>query len=150
MADDCEICRRLAGMGPDNPYLVADLDTGYAVLADNQYIPGYTIFLSKICVPELHDLPPATRTRFLEEMATVAEAVFHAFEPRKLNYELLGNSVSHLHWHLFPRYADDPNPKWPVWNNPAFVEAPRTLPDNPELAAMRDTLRGALASLRRA
>ena len=56
-------------------------------------------------------------------MAQVAEAVFRAFAPRKLNYELLGNSEAHLHWHLFPRYADDPNPLWPVWNNEAFMQA---------------------------
>jgi diadenosine tetraphosphate (Ap4A) HIT family hydrolase len=149
MSDDCEICRRIARFNPDNPYLIAELETGYAVLADNQHIPGYTIFLSKTCVPELHDLGPAVRTRFLEEMARVAEATFRAFNPRKLNYELLGNSVAHLHWHLFPRYADDPNPQWPVWNNPAFLDAPpRTEIDLEILAERRAAVRKALASLR--
>jgi diadenosine tetraphosphate (Ap4A) HIT family hydrolase len=32
-----------------------------------------------------------------------------------LNYELLGNQVPHLHWHLFPRYRDDPEALKPVW-----------------------------------
>jgi diadenosine tetraphosphate (Ap4A) HIT family hydrolase len=32
-----------------------------------------------------------------------------------MNYELLGNQVPHLHWHLFPRYADDPDRLKPVW-----------------------------------
>jgi diadenosine tetraphosphate (Ap4A) HIT family hydrolase len=32
-----------------------------------------------------------------------------------MNYELLGNQVPHLHWHLFPRYRDDPNRLQPVW-----------------------------------
>jgi diadenosine tetraphosphate (Ap4A) HIT family hydrolase len=31
----------------------------------------------------------------------------------KLNYDLLGNSLPHLHTHLVPRYADDPRPGWP-------------------------------------
>jgi hypothetical protein len=35
--------------------------------------------------------------------------------PHKLNYELLGNQVPHLHWHLFPRYLDDPQRLQPVW-----------------------------------
>ena len=34
-------------------------------------------------------------------------------EPVKLNYELLGNSLPHLHTHVIPRYADDPKPGWP-------------------------------------
>jgi diadenosine tetraphosphate (Ap4A) HIT family hydrolase len=28
-------------------------------------------------------------------------------------YDLLGNSVPHLHTHIVPRYADDPRPGWP-------------------------------------
>ena len=34
-------------------------------------------------------------------------------EPVKLNYEVLGNSLPHLHTHVIPRYADDPKPGWP-------------------------------------
>ena len=149
MAGDCEICRRIARMTAENPYLIAELDTGYAVLADNQHIPGYTVFVCKTCAPELHDLPPDVRSRFLEEMALVAEATFRAFSPRKLNYELLGNSVSHLHWHLFPRYADDPNPTWPVWNNEAWMQAPKRTPiDAAQLASLRERVQRALADIR--
>ncbi len=137
------------GVSDANPYFVADLESGYAVLGDNQYVPGYTLFISKTCVPELHELAPERRSRFLDEMATVAEAVFRAFEPRKLNYELLGNSVAHLHWHLIPRYADDPKPEWPIWSNEAFLSAPRVTPVEPEvLAERRQRLRDALASVR--
>jgi diadenosine tetraphosphate (Ap4A) HIT family hydrolase len=150
MADGCEICDRVARFTDDNPYLIAELDSGYAVLGDNQHYPGYTIFLSKHCVPELHALPPGMRSLFLEDMALVAEAVFRAFRPRKLNYELLGNSVPHLHWHLFPRYEDDPNPAWPVWNNPAFIEAVRRTAIEPErLRELRERVRQSLGDIRR-
>jgi diadenosine tetraphosphate (Ap4A) HIT family hydrolase len=27
-------------------------------------------------------------------------------------------AVPHLHWHLIPRYADDPDPTRPVWERP--------------------------------
>jgi diadenosine tetraphosphate (Ap4A) HIT family hydrolase len=149
MTAGCEICERLERMTPDkNPHLVAELDTGFAVLADNQHIPGYSIFVCKTFVPELHDLAPDVRSRFLNEMALVAEAVFRAFAPRKLNYELLGNSVSHLHWHIFPRYAGDPNPQWPVWNNEQWLNAARhTQIDATELAERRDKLQDEISRL---
>lgn len=149
MSEGCEICERIARFTLENPYLIAELSTGYAVLADNQYYRGYTIFVAKQCVPELHHLARDVRSRFLEEMAQVAEAVFRAFAPRKLNYELLGNSVPHLHWHLFPRYDDDPNPQWPVWNNEDFLRAPRATPIEPaQLAELRERVQRALADVR--
>ena len=33
--------------------------------------------------------------------------------PVKMNYDILGNSLPHLHTHVIPRYADDPRPGWP-------------------------------------
>jgi diadenosine tetraphosphate (Ap4A) HIT family hydrolase len=64
---------------------------------------------------ELNHLPEAERRAFLEEMCVLAGALEDCFRPRKLNYELLGNQVPHLHWHLFPRYEHDPVKLKPVW-----------------------------------
>ena len=48
-------------------------------------------------------------------MCLLARAIEEAFRPRKMNYELLGNQVPHLHWHLFPRYGHDADALKPVW-----------------------------------
>ena len=149
MSGACEICQRIAGFTPDNPYLIAELDTGYAVLGENQHYRGYTIFLARQCASELHHLARDIRMRFLTEMAEVAEAVFRAFEPRKLNYELLGNSVAHLHWHIFPRYAGDPNPTLPVWRNDEFLQAPLQTDIAPAaLTELRERVQRELADVR--
>lgn len=112
----CEICKRIELIKKGiNPYFVKELKTGYVVLGDHQFYRGYTIFLCKTHVPELHELEHDFMMQFLEEMAKTAKAVWNAFHPVKLNYELLGNTDRHLHWHIFPRYKDDPKPKLPVW-----------------------------------
>ena len=148
MSAECEICRRLPLITPESPYFLAELDTGFAVLGDHQIYDGYTLFIAKKCVPELHDLDRAERAKFLEEMAVVAEAVFKATQPRKLNYELLGNSVSHLHWHLFPRYDSDPDPAWPVWNDDRVKNSsPAPRPDRARLDDLRTRIQHELAAL---
>lgn len=99
-----------------NPYFVMELETGYVVIADYQLFKGYTIFLCKQHVKELHELKNDFKLKFLSEMSLVAEAVFKAFKPKKLNYELLGNRDEHLHWHIIPRHKKDPKPQSAIWS----------------------------------
>jgi diadenosine tetraphosphate (Ap4A) HIT family hydrolase len=79
-------------------------------------------------------------------MAVIAEAVFKAFQPRKLNYELLGNGAPHLHWHLFPRHTEDARPRGPVWEDSGFLRAldQGASPEPERLATLRARLRSAL------
>jgi diadenosine tetraphosphate (Ap4A) HIT family hydrolase len=113
---NCLVCSRIALIkNNQNKYFFKELESGYVVFADIQYFPGYTIFLSKIHTDELHKLGKENREIFLKEMAIVAEAVYKVFKPKKLNYELLGNTDNHLHWHLIPRYGTDPRPETAIW-----------------------------------
>ncbi|MCJ8007816.1 HIT family protein [Lederbergia wuyishanensis] len=114
--EDCLICNRINMIKEGtNKYFVAELETGYVVIGDHQYFEGYTLFLCKEHKHELHELNSDYKQKFLIEMSTVSEAVFRAFKPDKLNYELLGNGDSHMHWHIFPRRLNEPNPTYPVW-----------------------------------
>ena len=112
----CLICQRIQQIQEGcNPYFVKELQTGYVVLGDHQHFQGYTLFLCKEHQTELFHLPPATKVKYLEEMSLVAEAVAKAFHAEKMNYELLGNGDTHLHWHLFPRVSGDTPQPGPVW-----------------------------------
>jgi len=145
----CDLCERIARTErSENAFSVARTRTGYVNLADTQYHEGYTIFVAKRCVAELHELEPDFRDEYLHEMALVAEAVHRAFSPRKLNYELLGNGAPHLHWHLFPRHRDDPHPRGPVWEDLEFLRVLWTdaaVPDDARLASLKQRLVGALS-----
>ncbi len=101
-----------------NPYFVAETETGYVVIGDEQLFKGYSLLLYKEHSTELYQLDRDSKMKFLEEMSLVAEAMSNAFSPDKMNYELLGNKDEHMHWHLFPRRKTDPVPGGPVWKLP--------------------------------
>ena len=111
----CPFCQKLAD---PNGWPAADIVWQFphsvAVLGTWQFYTGYCVLIARTHARELSQLGEH-RTAFLNEMATLAEAIEACFRPHKLNYELLGNQVPHPHWHLFPRPADDPDPLRPVW-----------------------------------
>ncbi|WP_279125868.1 HIT family protein [Lactobacillus taiwanensis] len=117
----CLICDRIEMIKKhQNKFFVKELRTGYVVLGDNQHFKGYTLFLYKSHVGELYKLDGNEKIEFLEEMSLVGEAVSKTVRCEKMNYELLGNGDSHLHWHLFPRVSGDLenygyHGKGPVW-----------------------------------
>lgn len=135
----CLICERIEMIKQGiNPYFVKELQTGYVVIGDHQHFKGYTLFLCKEHVSEPHFLKHDFKTKFLNEMSLVAEAVYNAFKPEKMNYELLGNGDSHVHWHLFPRVAGDTQQKGPVWLLPLNeMYNDRNRPDKNELENMK-------------
>lgn len=143
----CLVCDRIEMIkNGTNPYFVKELETGYVVIGDNQHFKGYTLFLCKDHRTELFHLEPNKKNKFLEEMSIVAEAVSKAFDAEKMNYELLGNGDTHIHWHLFPRVNGDlgkygNNGKGPVWWYPMekmYDDSNR--PTNEELEVMKSRL----------
>ncbi|WEG13552.1 HIT family protein [Pullulanibacillus sp. KACC 23026] len=148
MGENCLICHRIQMIvDQTNPYFVAELKTGYVVIGDHQLFKGYTLFLCKEHQPELHRLDEAFKAAFLVEMSQVAEAVYKAFQPEKLNYELLGNGDAHMHWHLFPRRSTDPvnGPVW--WTDRDVMSSDDVRPTGEELEAMKSNLLNELKNL---
>ena len=93
----CDVCERIRMIREGtNPYFVKELETGYVVIGDFQHFRGYTIFIYKDHTVELFDLEPAVRSKHLEEMTIVAQAVRNAFGAEKMNYECLGNGKGAL------------------------------------------------------
>jgi diadenosine tetraphosphate (Ap4A) HIT family hydrolase len=76
---------------------------------------GYTVVIWRgRHVAEPTELTEEEAAAFCRELLAVGRALERHLEPIKLNYDLLGNSLPHLHAHVVPRYADDPRPGWPV------------------------------------
>lgn len=76
---------------------------------------GYTLVIWRgdRHVTEPTELSEGEAAGYWAEVLTVARALMAHYGPLKMNYEMLGNTVPHLHTHLIPRYVADPNPGGP-------------------------------------
>lgn len=140
-AAGCELCERVAGEGD---FFIADLDVCRAYLNPDQFFPGWIFVVLRRHATELYELSRDERARLIEDVNRMAQALAAVYRPVKMNYELLGNQVAHIHWHLIPRLAGDPEPRWPVWR----VEHEATPLPADEAAGRIASLRGALAGPR--
>jgi diadenosine tetraphosphate (Ap4A) HIT family hydrolase len=108
----------------ENPMVMARMRSGFAVIGDTQHLPGYSLLLcADASVNHLTDLDRAARSAFLLDMTLIGEAIERACAGeglRRINYEVLGNSLDWLHGHVHPRYTWEPPERaaWPVWNYP--------------------------------
>ncbi|MFJ1866418.1 HIT family protein [Streptomyces sp. NPDC088097] len=107
----------------ENPTVLRRLDSGFAVIGDRQFLPGYSLLLvDDPAVSRLSGLPRARRTAYLADLDRLAEAVERAcarLDPafRRVNIEILGNADPYLHAHIWPRYDWEPADRLtrPVW-----------------------------------
>jgi diadenosine tetraphosphate (Ap4A) HIT family hydrolase len=94
---------------------VAELPRSWLTLGDAQFYRGYCVLLAKRHVTELHAMPRGEVHELLDEILAVGRTLAEVLKPLKLNYECLGNQEPHVHWHIFPRYRNDPMRLAPVW-----------------------------------
>lgn len=135
-------CPACDGLWPAPEQRIVDCGTTIAYLHDDQFFPGWTVLVLKRHATELWQLEPDERAALIEEVSGMARALGTAFGAVKLNYELLGNQLGHIHWHVIPRLADDPAPRLPVWT---VDHAPRRLAAD-ELAARAAAIRAHLGA----
>lgn len=100
-----------------NDKVICRMPSGWAVMGDVQFLPGYCLLLPDPVVASLNDLDADARATYLLDMARIGDAVLQASSASRINYEILGNSEPELHCHIFPRYASEPDDKrkMPVW-----------------------------------
>jgi len=83
---------------------------------------GYACLVLRRHAVELHDLTAAEGATFMHDAQRLSRAVAVATGAVKLNYEIHGNTLPHLHLHVFPRYPGDPFEGHPI--DPRAVTAP--------------------------
>jgi diadenosine tetraphosphate (Ap4A) HIT family hydrolase len=123
MRKPCPLCDAAAQANSgSHPSLITTLGETHVVLGDNQGCRGWCVLILKHHAEHLADLDPLIQARVWHDVSRVASAIRAVFPtsgkdggPPRINYECLGNLVPHIHWHIIPRHADDPDPTKPVW-----------------------------------
>jgi diadenosine tetraphosphate (Ap4A) HIT family hydrolase len=97
----CPICER----GPKD--VAADLEGVWVTIPPMTPLTGYVCLVAKRHVREPFELAEGERRAFWDDVDRVAKALSVGLKPDKLNYEIHGNTLPHLHLHLFPRWRGD-------------------------------------------
>ena len=115
----CLACERVRqARDGENPHVVAENRNSLVVLADDQRYVAYCIVLFKHHKAHMHELSHREQNALFQDVLRVGGAIWAAFTPERINYECLCNRVRHVHWHVIPRYAWDPEPESPIWLRP--------------------------------
>ena len=115
--ETCPICIRR------EPHdMLAKLEASWVTMQEAAPVRGYACLVSQIHAVELHDLADVTSIAFMRDARKVSKALAIATGAVKLNYEIHGNSLPHLHMHFFPRYRGDQFEDQPI--NPRLVKSP--------------------------
>ena len=112
----CPVCDLIHSAKQEDEHIlaVADLRFSRLFLAKNQYVPGYCMVICRRHVIEPYELTADERVMFFDDLALAGKGLQEVFKADKMNYNLLGNVVPHLHVHIVPRYFTDSAPNRPI------------------------------------
>lgn len=105
----CPICIR--GKPLD---VIVEYDSVWVTAGREAPLPAYVCVVSKEHVVEPFELSAVASDAFWREAMLVARLLADLARPTKTNYEIHGNTIPHLHMHVFPRFASDPYVGGPI------------------------------------
>ena len=111
----CIFCRIVRGEIPSAG--VIETDEAIAFLDINPVNPGHTLLVPKPHYPLLADLPEPLAGTVCSLLPRLCRAIAAATGAEGLNVivnsgRAAGQTIDHCHWHVIPRFNDDPV-DWP-------------------------------------
>lgn len=106
----CVLCNEPGGR------LLWQNDLVRVINADDAHYPAFTRVIYQKHVKEMSDLNPTQRHLLMDFVYLVEEVQREILEPVKINLAQFGTMVPHLHWHIIPRFKEDPHYPDAVWS----------------------------------
>ena len=106
---ECTLCQTVGG-----PVLWQNTQLRVIDAADALY-PGFTRVIWTAHVVEMTDLSAVEQAELMRVVFLVEQVQRAELKPDKINLAAFGNVVPHLHWHVIPRWQDDPHFPQAVW-----------------------------------
>lgn len=100
---------------------IADLSVSRVFLFKEQTYRGRCLVAYNEHVNDLNELSEEQRNAFMADVVKVTSAMQKAFNPEKINYGAYSDKLSHLHFHLAPKYVDGPDYGGTFQMNPGKV-----------------------------
>src|SRR5574344_967400 len=88
---------------------ICELSVSRVFLFKEQTYHGRCLVAYKNHVNDLNELDDAERNAFMADVVRVTCAMQKSFNPEKINYGAYSDKLSHLHFHLAPKYVDGPD-----------------------------------------
>ena len=118
---------------------VAQLSVSRMFIFKEQTYHGRCLVAYKDHVDDLNLLSDEERNAFMADVAKVTRAMQKVFNPAKINYGAYSDTLSHLHFHLIPKYEGGPDFGGVFQMNPKKVNL-----SDEEYAEMAEALKKAL------
>ena len=88
---------------------IAELRVSRVFLFKEQTYRGRCLVAYNGHVNDLNELSDEQRNLFMADVVQVTRAMQRAFNPEKINYGAYSDKLSHLHFHLAPKYVNGPD-----------------------------------------
>ena len=131
----------------ENPHsvLVTSTTATHVRISRNQAHRGYCLVILRDHITDLADLTPEQLNAFWADVQRAGRAIGAVFEPRKIDYLVMGHRMPHLHCHVFPQHSgDDPRRNVDISDGPVLASLPSIREDTLALRRAWDAASAAL------
>ncbi len=139
----CPVCNQRPDERPSSEREISKLRVSRLIADRNTCMKGHCCMVANPHAVEIHDLTDADATAFIRDIQQTSRALQSVTGAIKINYEIHGNTIPHLHMHFWPRQIDDRFEDAPIdWRTKS-----QTTYSNGEFEAFVDAMQNAIQQL---